>query len=328
MTYAGARGKTANEMRSVLGFRPLRFNVHNSFRTTLTLLNSANGQYTLAVANRLFARDGFSIRRRFVNLVTRKYLAGLDELDFAGNPSGAAAFINHWVEQNTNNKIRNIVNANAVRNALLILANAIYFKGFWDKPFDPKYTRPGTFHVSSSQTKTVNMMHMTAKFAYSDNRYLNCKILALPYKGERLAMYVLLPKQKTGLASLERKINFNSVTSALADLQKQKIAVVFPKFEMTLKIVLKDILMAMGMKRAFNSMDFSGIAKGGVLSVEEVIHKAFIKVDEKGTEAAAATAVIMVTSMPTMFVADHPFLFLIRDNLTGSILFLGRLVNP
>ena len=326
MMYAGARGRTAAEMRRVLGFR--RLNVHNMFHSTLTSLKKTKGQYTLAVANRLFAQRKFKIRKAYKRLLSRKYVAGLDVLDFWRNPSGAAVFINRWVKKNTNNKIRNIVNARAVRGSLLVLANAIYFKGFWNIPFSPKYTRRGTFY--SIPRKTVAMMHLKATFAYSENSYLKCQILKLPYKGEILAMYVFLPKKRNGLKSLEKKINYKSVTSAVVNLRKQTIDVSFPKFKMTRGMKLKKILMAMGMRRAFKRADFSFIARRGVLRVKDVIHKAFIEVDEKGTEATAVTVVISntATAMHPEFVADHPFLFLIRDNLTGSILFLGRLVKP
>ena len=142
-------------------------------------------------------------------------------------------------------------------------------------------------------------------------------------------MYVFLPNRRNGLNNLEKKLNnYRSVTSALEKLYKMKIAVTLPKFQMTMKMQLRKILMAMGMRRAFTRLDFSGIAKGGGMRIGNVIHKAFIKVDEERTEAAAATVVVMTKSMPPRFVADHPFLFLIRDNRTGSILFLGRLVKP
>ena len=325
MTYAGARGRTASEMRRVLGFR--RLNVHNIFRSTLKTLRKTKGQYTLAVANRLFAQRKFKILKTYKTLLYRKYFAGLDVLDFSRNPSRSAAFINRWIKKNTNNKIKKMVKASEVRNAILILANAIYFKGFWEVPFNKKYTRPGIFN-SIHRKKKVPMMHLTAEFAYSKNRYLNCQILELPYKGTRLSMYVFLPNKRNGLNSLEKKLNYRSVTSALDKLYKRNIAVTLPKFKMTMKMQLRKVLMAMGMRRAFAHLDFSGIAKGGGLKIGNVIHKAFIKVDEKGTEAAAASVVILTKSARPRFVADHPFLFLIRDNRTGSILFLGRLVKP
>ena len=295
----------------------------------MSSLNRANGQYKLAIANRLFAEKRFRILQLYKNRLSTKYLAGLEELDFAHNPSGAASAINKWVKDKTKNKIKNIVNANAVRNALLVLANAIYFKGFWNIPFHPRDTRSGTFY-SIPRRKQVAMMRIKDKFAYAKDRRLRCQILQLPYKGERLSMYVFLPNRRNGLKYLERRLNYWSVTKALnpRKLRKRKILVTFPKFKMTLKLKLKRYFMAMGMRRAFTSRDFKGIARGGGLRIAEVLHKAFIQVDEKGTEAAAATIVLTYGSKPTSFVADHPFMFLIRDKLTGSILFIGRVVNP
>ena len=213
-------------MSRVLGFRG--FYVHNAFRSTLNTLKKTKGQYTLTVANRLFAQRKFKIRTTYKRLLSRKYFAGLDVLDFLRNPSGAAAFINRWVKKNTNRKITNIVNARAVRRASLILANAIYFKGFWEVPFDQKYTRSETFH-SIPRKKKVPMMHLTDVFAYSENRYLKCQILGLPYKGKRLSMYVFLPNKRNGLNNLEKKFNYRSVTSALAKLRKREINVSLPK---------------------------------------------------------------------------------------------------
>ena len=326
MTYAGARGPTKSQMGRVLGFRGSY--VHNAFRSTMSSLNRANGQYKLAIANRLFVQSRSGILKPYKRLLKRKYLAGVDKLDFAGNPSGAARFINKWVEGKTNKKIKNIVKASAVRNALLVLANAIYFKGFWNIPFHPRDTRPGTFYAIP-RSKKVAMMHINDEFAYAKDRRLRCQILELPYKGKRLSMYVFLPNRRNGLKYLERRLNYWSVTKALRGLRKRKIPVTFPKFKMTLGLQLKKVLMAMGMKRPFNSYDFKGIVRAGGLRISDVIHKAFIQVDEKGTEAAAATVVVLTYgSSPTAFIADHPFLFLIKDKRTGSILFIGRLMNP
>ena len=176
------------------------------------------------------------------------------------------------------------------------------------------------------------MMTQTARFRYSLNRRLNCQILELPYRGNRLAMYILLPRKVDGLASLESKLTFSSITSAIAQLRPRRISVAIPRFEMTVDENLPGELKAMGMKLAFTlSADFTGISPVRPLFVSDVIHKAYIGVDEKGTEAAAATVVIIgrgATPAPQKFAADHPFVFLIRDRITGSILFFGRHVIP
>ena len=209
-----------------------------------------------------------------------------------------------------------------------------YFKGQWKCPFDPYRTDVAPFHVSSSESTQVNMMIQTARFRYSLNRRLNCQILELPYRGNRLAMYILLPRKFDGLASLESKLTFSSITSAIAQLRPRRISVAIPRFEMTVGKNLPEVLKAMGMKLAFTpAADFTGISSSTrPLYISEVIHKAYIGVDEEGTEAAAATVVVATygSTPPSQkkFVADHPFVFLIRDKVTGSILFFGRLVIP
>ena len=247
MTYAGARGQTAREMCRVLRFCRLKFNVHAIFGATVGSLNRANDQYALASANRLFAQKGFMIYKKYRKLTTRHYSAALKQLDFAANPLGAADVINDWVEQKTNNKIKDLLSAEAVKDAVLVLVNAIYFKARWENLFDPTLTRSGTFHVSTSQTVSVKMMSNRGKFRYSENRQLECKILELPYTGNRLAMYVILPNEIDGLASLESKVTYTSVMSALAILRSEKVAVSFPRFEITLRMSLRNVLKAMGM---------------------------------------------------------------------------------
>ena len=332
MTYAGARGATAAQMCQVLGFSPLTFNVHATFRAILNSMNANQGDYTLALANGLFVDTSFSVRLSFPSLLANYYSASFKLLIFREDPAWSADYINQWVEDKTNEKIKDIVSEDDLRSAEFALANAIYFKGSWECPFDPLDTRTAPFHISSAQATAVHMMIQTARLRYSMNRRLRCQILELPYEGDRLAMYILLPTETDGLAALESKLNFRSLTSALAELRRRRLSVAIPRFEMTVDEKLPKILSKMGMKLAFTpNADFGGIASGVYIS--KVIHKAFIGVDEKGTEAAAATIVIGVRGPPPPplnqdFIADHPFLFLIRDNKTGSILFLGRLVNP
>ena len=334
MTHAGARGQTAEEMCQVLRICTLKNEVHALFHATLASLNTAHGRYTLSVANGVFVETGFTLRQSYRSLLSSFYSASFDQLDFSGDPTGAADYINQWVKDRTNAKIQNIVSPTDVEDASLALANAIYFKGTWKHPFDPDRTVVAPFRVSSYESTHVNMMTQTAIFRYSLNRRLNCQILELPYKGNRLAMYILLPRKVDGLASLERKLTFSSITLASAQLRPRSVSVAIPRFEMTVGKNLPKVLKTMGMNIAFTpAADFTGISPVRPLFVSDVIHKAFIGVDEEGTEAAAATVVIISrgsTPAPLnqKFVADHPFVFLIGDKVTGSILFLGRHVNP
>ena len=332
MTYAGARSQTAKEMCQVLRFCRLKYNVHALFDATLASLNAAHGRYTLSLANGVFVDTRFTLRQSYRSLLSKCYSASFKQLDFSGNPSGAVKYINRWVEDRTNDKIQDIVSVSDVKDAALALANAIYFKGTWKCRFDPDRTAVAPFHLSSSESTQVNMMTQTARFRYSLNRPLNCQILELPYRGNRLAMYILLPRKVDGLASLERKLTFHSITSALAKLRPRKISVAIPRFEMTVGKDLPEVLKMMGMNLAFTpAADFTGMSPIRPLYISKVIHKAFIGVDEEGTEAAAATVVVAKYGAPPSqkkFVADHPFVFLIRDKITGMILFFGRLAMP
>ena len=334
MTYAGARGQTAKEMCQVLSFCRLKSNAHALFRATLASLNAPHGRYTLSLANGVFVDTGFTLRQSYRSVLSNCYSASSSVLDFSGDPTGAAKYISQWVEDRTNDKIQDIVSATDVDGAALALVNAIYFKGQWKCPFDPDRTAVAPFHVSSSESTQVNMMTQTARFRYSLNRRLNCQILELPYRGNRLAMYILLPRKVDGLALLESMLTFSSITSAIAQLRPRRISVAIPRFEMTVGKNLPEVLKAMGMKLAFTpAADFTGISSSTrPLYISEVIHKAYIGVDEEGTEAAAATVVVATygSTPPSQkkFVADHPFVFLIRDKVTGSILFFGRLVIP
>ena len=333
MTYAGARGQTASEMSQVLGFSSLKFNVHPIFRATLGSLNAgSDGQYKLTVANGVFLTEGLSVRLSFKRLISKFYSAGFEELDFAGDPQGTADYINQWVEDRTNGKIKDIVSPDLIQQSVMALANAIYFKGFWKCPFNTLDTRPAPFKVSRNQEVSVNTMIQTARLRYSMNSRLCCQIVELPYEGDRLAMYILLPTETDGLAALESKLTFQSLTSALAGLRPRRLSIAIPRFEITVSSELSQQLRPMGISLAFSSgADFSGMAQGD-LSISVVLHKAFVSVDEEGTEAAAATVVLIErTVFPPLdqdFIADHPFIFLIRDTKTGSILFLGRLLNP
>ena len=273
MTYAGARGQTAKEMCQVLRVCRLKYNVHALFDATLSSLNAAHGRYTLSLANGVFVDTGFTLRQSYRSLLSNCYSASFEQLDFSGDPTGAADYINQWVEDRTNYKMQDIVSPIDVEGSALALANAIYFKGTWKCPFDPDRTDVAPFLVSSSESTQVNMMTQTTRFRYSLNRRLNCQILELPYRGNRLAMYIMLPKKVDGLAYLERRLTFSSITSALAQLRTRMISVVIPRFEMIVGKKLPEVLKTMGMNLAFMpSANLAGISPTRPLYISEVIH--------------------------------------------------------
>jgi serpin B len=216
---------------------------------------------------------------------------------------------------------------------VLVLTNAIYFKALWDIPFSRQMTAPGDFHASATSQVRVDMMNLSARFRYFEDGGLQA--LELPYKGQTLAMVVLLPKSKDGLTQLEASLTASKLENWLSKLSSRKVDLSLPKFKLTEECELHEPLSELGMPVAFDSAtaDFSGITGKRDFAISAVIHKAFVEVEEKGTEAAAATGVAfkaaaVIATPPIVFRADHPFFFLIRDTRTGSILFLGRLAKP
>ena len=269
----------------------------------------------------------------FLALAKSNYDAGLNPVDF-GNSEAARKTINDWVEKQTNEKIKDLLPAGAIDSLTrLVLTNAIYFKGTWAKQFDPKSTYDGQFWANGKDAVKAPLMHQSGEFNFYDSPDL--KAVELPYSGQGLSMLVLLPTQCAGLADLEKKLTPEQLAKWTEQMKPTKeLSVTLPKFKFTSEFSLKDRLSALGMKDAFNpdKADFSGM-NGGKEEVylSAVIHKAFVEVNEEGTEAAAATGVVVkaraVRVTPT-FIADHPFVFLIRDNKSGAILFLGRVADP
>jgi serpin B len=330
MTYAGARGETERQMAEVLHFTLPQEQLHQAFGELEKQLKQAKGQgYELSVANALWGQRGEKFLEEFLGLTRRYYGAGLQEVDFVKATEDARKTINSWVEKETKNKIKELIKGGVLgRDTVLVLTNAIYFKGDWAIQFDKKNTRNAPFRVSADKKVDVALMHLKEKFKYWTNGDL--QILELPYKGEDLSMIVLLPKEVYGLAELEKSLTLENLNDWLLKLQEQEVVVYLPKFKMTSEAELKNILAALGMPAAFSSADFSGITGRRDLFISNVIHKAFVAIDEEGTEAAAATAVVLgrgLMDIPT-FRADHPFVFLIRDNRSGSVLFMSRVVNP
>jgi len=341
MTYAGAKGETAKEMAEVLHFGLPQEKLHPAYKKILSLFNDPAGtdsrSYDLTVANALWGLKGYKWLDSFLNVTRKNYGAGLREVDFVKATEKARNTINTWVEKETNGKIKDLIPKD-VLNPLtrLVLTNAVYFNGTWTEKFKKRNTRNQDFTVSSGTKKQVPLMHQTKHFKYTEAK--GVKALEMRYKGNDLSMVVILPDTKDGFAALEQGLTKDTISSLIGKLKYERVSVTIPKFKMTSTFSLKDVLSSMGMKKAFifGTADFSGM--NGVTSglerlyISAVIHKAFVDVNETGTEAAAATAVVMAAGCaprrPKTFQADHPFLFLIRDMRTGSILFMGRVMDP
>jgi serine protease inhibitor len=335
MAYAGARGETAAQMASVFHFGLPASELHPAMGSLLSAMNEKNPDYQLSVADALWAQEGQDFLPDYLKLVETNYAAGFHQVNFQLSPETARTTINQWVEKQTNDKIQNLLQPGVVTpQTRLILTNAIYFKGDWIDPFEKNATADADFHLSSTQAVKAPLMHRSSAFRYYDAGTFQA--LELPYKGGTLSMVILLPKDADGLPALEQSLTPDSLTNWLGKLgPAPKVIVTLPRFTMTQQFELSSALSAMGMPQAFGgAADFSGMTGKRDFTISAAIHKAFVDVNETGTEAAAATSIVMrATAMrleppPIIFNADHPFLFLIRDTRSGSILFLGRVVDP
>jgi serpin B len=335
MTWAGARENTAVQMAETLHFTEKPAQFHRAIGDLISQLNAVQKEtdVELSIANAIWAQKGYQFLDEFFRIVQQSYQADLKQVDFSSAAESARQAINTWVEQQTNEKIKDLLPPK-VLNALtrLVLVNAIYFKGFWDNQFKSRDTREMEFWLLTEVAVKVPMMHQEHQFGYWENDWL--QIIEMPYKEESLSLIVLLPKEKTGITDLEQKLNFENMMAWQSRLRKRKVIVFFPKFKIESQFSLGQTLALMGMPDAFDPelADFSAMVGQKELYISAVIHKAFLEVNEEGSEAAAATGVVVsVTSIapsPPIFKADHPFVFFIRDNKSQSILFLGRVLNP
>lgn len=333
MTYAGARGETAEQMARVLHFSLASGRLHPAFAELIREINGHGlpRDYQLNVAQSLWGDFSLAVNPDFESLLRASYGARLRPVDFAHSSETARLQINRWVENRTNDKIKELLHKDDIDSfTRMVLVNAIYFKAGWQKAFNKKATQEdGVFHAAGKKVKAA-LMEQEGSFPYAAEE--GFQVLELPYEGGDVSMVVLLPREKDGLGKLEQALTATKLDSCLGKLAVRKVEVVLPRFKFTARYQLADDLKAMGMPLAFGfNADFSGISTGAKLGISRVIHQAFVDVNEEGTEAAAATAVVVRAPGPpteATFRADHPFLFLLRDKRTGSILFLGRVTDP
>lgn len=357
MTSAGARGQTVREMAKTLHFTLEPKRLHPAYASLLADLNarSKKGGYQMSVANALWGQKGYGFLPEFLQLTRANYGAGLMEVDFRRSPEAARLTINTWIERQTQSKIQELLKTGTIDTfTRLVLTNAIYFKGDWDSQFNKDATSAEPFQISASAKVNAPMMHQTHHFGYFDAGTFHA--LEMPYVGKDLSMVVLLPKKAgdstelgpllspatgntwvaDGLAALEKSLSAANVAKWLRDMSWRDVIVTLPKFKTTGAFSLAPTLAKMGMPSAFNpkAADFSGMNGKRDLLLSEVVHKSYVDVNEEGTEAAAATGVVITRTSasqpppPVVFRADHPFIFLIRDMRQGSILFLGRVLDP
>lgn len=339
MTYAGAKSDTEKQMADTLKFTLPQNRLHPAFNSlSLELAQRGEGAkgkdgkgFRLNIVNAIWGQKGYTFLPDFLDVLSQNYGAGLRLLDFIGASENSRLTINKWVADQTENRIKDLIAQGAIDPyTRLVLTNAIYFNAAWQYPFKEEATnKNGTFTLLNGNKTTVPMMKETETLGYAEGQ--GYQAVELPYDGRQLSMVILLPQKD--FKAFETSLSYGQVTTITKDLKPKLVALSMPKFEFDSSFGLKKTLAGMGMPVAFtDAADFSGMTGKRDLMISDVIHKAFVSVSEAGTEAAAATAVIMrTTSMPVGPVEvtlDHPFIFLIRDIKTGAVLFVGRVLNP
>jgi len=339
MTYAGARGETEKQMTDTLHFDLLQNRLHPAFNN-LDLELGRRGQgakgkdgegFRLHIVNAIWGQKDFKFLPEFLDLLAENYGAGLRTLDFMKASEQSRIIINKWVSDQTEERIKDLIPQGTIDELTrLVLTNAIYFNAAWQYPFEKDATSNSAFYLLNGDKITVPMMRQAESFGYAEGD--GYQVVELPYDGRELSMLVLLP-QTNRFELFEESLNAQRVDDIVKNLNTREVVLTMPKFEFESSFGLKKTLTAMGMPVAFSAgADFSGMTGNPDLFIGEVLHKAFVSVDEVGTEAAAATAVIMeLTAMPgepVEVTIDRPFIFLIRDIESATILFIGRVVNP
>ena len=325
IAYEGANGNTADEIQKTFDFVQNDDKRRDSFLSLIKSMNEEDSkEYKLRLANALWLADGFKPNEEYVNVARDYYDSKVTTVNF--NSDGIDK-INAWVKDKTEGKIEEIFAPDPANAAIqLAITNAIYFKGTWTEQFDPEKTKMDDFYTDKDTTVKVPLMELETAFL-NITRTDQARIVELPYEGEKVSMLVLLPEEIDGIRSLEESITTDNLKKWREDFQEIKTKVYLPKFKLETTYDLVPILQELGIHDAFVNADFGGISDSG-LFIDKVVHKAFVEVNEEGTEAAAATGIAMLQSGPIEFRADHPFVFVIQDNESGNILFMGRITDP
>ena len=334
MTYAGAKGNTKKEIGKVLHFDSNQNNLNKKLSVLLKYMNSLNspGSFSIYSANSLWAQSGYFFNKTYISNIKKYYFAAIQTLDFKKDAENSRKIINKWVEEKTFNKISELIKPDILNNLTrLVLVNAIYFYGSWEKQFDETLTKQMEFYIEKDKVVKANFMFSNDKYCYLEND--KAQIIDIPYDGKKASMWIMLPKNPDNLNSLINLFKGDNYLKISNKMAIQKVKLLLPKFSITSEFELNETLKKMGIYDAFSlNADFSGMTGKKDLMIDKVIHKAFIDVSEKGTEAAAATAVVIreksAPAKEIVFKADHPFFFLIKENKTGQILFAGKVYNP
>ena len=333
MTWAGTHGETAREMSQTLHLGASRDQVLADYSLLLNSLASSDSTFTLNVANRLWGQKNYPFESRYLAEIKSYFGGGFEACDFQSSAEREITKINQWVAERTEEKILDLMPAGSLNtNSRLVLTNAVYFYGQWKYPFPEKRTQDEVFNTAGGIQVNTPTMKLNKRLPYFADKKL--AMVSLPYQGEELEFLIVLPHEPQGLDQVSKSLNTATLQSNISAMTRKEVDVWLPKLNLDQSIDMKSTLQKMGLKKVFNEneADFSHMTEKPGLFVSSVVHKSYLMVDEQGTEAAAATGItIGVTSMPappTMFVADHPFLFFILQKSSGAILFMGRFEQP
>ncbi|XP_013776699.1 leukocyte elastase inhibitor C-like [Limulus polyphemus] len=337
MTYLGAQDTTAQQMSSVLGYRPVGLKsagVLNGLQEATNLLNSQENGYDLEIANAVLVQRSFNVLKSYRQALTRELNATLQEVDFQTEGEKVVNEVNSWASHRTKNKIQNLLTKPLPSNSRLALLNAVYFKGTWQTMFDKKLTKTGTFYNNGLIPTRVNMMEIKTKFKFFNDPNLDVYAIEMPYTGHHMSMLILLPHNRNGLPALERALSVPYLENVYATLQEKNVFVRMPQFKLEEKYEdIKRTLQALGMSDVFDEQraNLAGITGHRDLYLNKVVHKTHVEVNEEGSVATAVSFGVSIVriggNIAPQFVIDHPFIFLIRDSRTGLILFIGRVAE-
>lgn len=331
MTYAGARGVTQEQIAQVFHFGDNTDKYHTQLGNTIKQINSKTGTIQLKIVNNLWAEKTYPFTKPYTKLMTAAYKATIKPMDFINKFEESRLAINANILKATNEKIKDLLPPNSLNNLTrLVLTNAIYFKGDWKVTFKKELTSERDFYIEQKKSIKCSMMSVKSQFNYYEDSKL--KAIEIPYTGNNFSMVVILPNSNITLDEITKMLSNDIIVDIQRELNQQEVSLSIPKFKLSNGYQLKQLLSSMGMPQPFtDDANFTGMSTLNNLKISDVFHKAFIDVNEQGTEASAATAVVVATKSVQRvqsFIANRPFLFLIKEKSTETILFMGRIADP